>query len=238
VSAISRSTAAAVQKIVAREVAVVPYGSALTDDGTPVSRPAFFSPGEPLRLLFVGRLVQRKGVEILVQALARVRRHRLAELTVVGEGEWEPRIRETASALGLTEHVHFTGRVTSERLAREYQESDIFVLPAVVDSRGDTEGLGVVLLEALRYERPVVASAVGGIVDIVEDGRSGWLVPPGDPDRLADTLLQVADRLREARSIGAYGRAMVRERFSWSRILDATEAVYESARERRHGRPT
>ena len=112
------------------------------------------------------------------------------------------------------------------------------MLPAVVDSRGDTEGLGVVLLEALRYERPVVASGVGGITDIVEHGVTGWLTAPGDAEVLSGTLLDLASKPDEARRIAGQGREMARTTFSWDRILAATRDVYETAvelRSARHG---
>jgi glycosyltransferase involved in cell wall biosynthesis len=98
---------------------------------------------------------------------------------------------------------------------------------------GDTEGLGVVLLEALRFERPVVASAVGGIKDVVHDGRTGWLVPPADPEALARALDAVAEDPEEARARARAGRADAALRFGWDRVLAETARVYESAVARR-----
>ncbi|MFQ5888716.1 MAG: glycosyltransferase family 4 protein [Gemmatimonadota bacterium] len=235
VTAISTSTARLVRRLGSREASVIPFAAALADDGIAPSRPAL-SGGGPLRLLFVGRLVERKGVEVLVRAMPLLPEDRDARLTIVGEGEWEERIRAAVSALGLEKRVELTGRISGEELARRYEEADIFVLPAVVDTKGDTEGLGVVLLEALRFERPVVASAVGGIPDIVEPGRSGWLVPPGDPKALASTLEEIAAEPEGARRVAREGRRMGRERFSWEGILEATRRCYEEAIRRRRGR--
>ncbi len=236
VTAISHATAEAVRDLESLPVAVVPYGAALEDDGAGISRPAFAG-GDPLRLLFVGRLVERKGVEVLVRALAKLRAEKPATLTVIGEGKWAGRIRAEVSRLDLDEMVRFTGHVSADRLAAEYEAADILVLPAVVDSKGDTEGLGVVILEGLRFERPVVASEVGGVVDIVREGESGWLVPPGDADALAARLLEVAANPERAREVAARGRTMAGETFSWPRILAATRKVYELAMERRGRRP-
>ncbi|NNK49554.1 MAG: glycosyltransferase family 4 protein, partial [Gemmatimonadetes bacterium] len=192
-------------------------------------RPAFSDPKAPVRLLFVGRLVERKGVEVLVRALARLRHRRDAELVVIGSGNREGHIRRTAALEGVEDHVHLLGFVGSERLAREYEASDIFVLPAIVDSRGDTEGLGVVLLEALAYERPVVASRAGGIPDIVVDGLTGWLTDPGDAQILSDRLLEVASDPEKARLVAARGKSEAERRFSWDLILAETASTYRSA---------
>jgi len=234
VTAISRSTARAVQEIAPLPVSIIPYGAALEDTGEPPARPALSEPGR-LRLLFVGRLVERKGVEVLVRALAELRTRRPAELTVIGAGERDASIRQAILACGLGEAVRMAGPVSTEELIRAYGDHDVFVLPAVVDAKGDTEGLGVVLLEALRFERPVVASDLGGIPDIVEPGRTGLLVPPGDPSALAAAIERLAARPAEARAMARAGRARARERFGWDGVLEATSRVYAQARERRRG---
>jgi glycosyltransferase involved in cell wall biosynthesis len=236
VTAISSSTASAVRGLVDRPVAVIPYAAALPEVPVNVVRPALSDPNAPLRLLFVGRLVERKGVEVLVRALARLRHRREAELVIVGSGNRKDSVTRTAALEGVTDYVHFLGFVSAERLAREYAECDIFVLPAVVDSRGDTEGLGVVLLEALAYERPVVASRAGGIRDIVIDGVTGWLADPGDAEVLASKIFEVAADPEEARRVAARGRREASVRFSWERILDETTVAYGSAVEARSER--
>jgi glycosyltransferase involved in cell wall biosynthesis len=231
VTAISRSTADAVTRIADREVSIVPYAAALPAARAEPARVPFADPEVPIRILFVGRLVERKGVEVLVRALARLRHRRPAELVIVGTGNREGHIRRTAALEGVSEQVDLRGGVSAEELARAYGDCDLFVLPAVVDSRGDTEGLGVVLLEALAFERPVIASRLGGIVDIVSDGVTGWLVDPGDADVLARKIESVAADPEEARRVARRGRQDTKERFSWGRILSDTEAVYASARE-------
>ena len=236
VTAISTSTATAVRGLHDRPVAVVPYAAVIPDVSQDRIRPALSNPDDPVRLLFVGRLVERKGVEVLVRALARLRHARDAELVIVGSGNREDSVRRTAALEGVSDHVHFRGFVTAERLAQEYADADIFVLPAVVDSRGDTEGLGVVLLEAMAYERPVVASRAGGIPDIVIDGETGWLSDPGDSEVLARRILQVISDPDEARRVAAQGKRRAEARFSWDRILEETGAVYASAVEARRER--
>jgi glycosyltransferase involved in cell wall biosynthesis len=139
--------------------------------------------------------------------------------------------------LRLESHVRFTGYVPERRLREYYQRCDIFVLPAVVDSKGDTEGLGVVLLEALRFERPVIASAVGGIPDIVRPGETGWLVAPGDPEAIAGAALEIARDPASALGIARKGRRFVEERFSLEHVVAELTEVYRSAiRARREAR--
>ncbi len=230
VTAISRSTAGSVEEVSGRSPRIVPFAAAVDGEAAPGEAREPLSGEGPLRLLFVGRLVERKGVEVLVRALARVRERREAELTVVGEGPRAESIRRTARDAGVGEAVTLTGFLPREELSRRYARCDIFVLPAVVDRKGDTEGLGVVLLEALRRDRPVVASDVGGIPDIVRDGRTGWLVPPGDEEALADRILALARDPERAREVARRGHAHAEERFGWDRILDDLEAAYEEAR--------
>jgi glycosyltransferase involved in cell wall biosynthesis len=236
VTAISSSTARAVQALVDRPVTVIPYAAALPKVGHLVAGPALADPKAPIRLLFVGRLVERKGVEVLVRALARLRHRRDAELVIVGSGNTVDRVTRTAALEGVADHVRLLGFVSPERLAREYAACDIFVLPAVVDSRGDTEGLGVVLLEAMAHERPVIASRAGGILDIVTDGVTGWLVDPGDSEVLADRIFEVSSDPDEARRVAARGKMEASIRFSWDRILAETDVVYTAALEARRGR--
>ncbi len=233
VTAISTPTADAVQRVVDRPVTVIPYAAPLPDARGRARQPALADPNAPLRLLFVGRLVERKGVEVLVRALARLRHRREAELVIVGSGSREGDITRTAALEGVTEHVHMRGFVDSDQLAREYDECDIFVLPAVVDARGDTEGLGVVLLEAMACERPVVASRAGGILDVVQHGVTGWLADPGDAEVLADVLDSVAADPEGSRKVAAQGREVAARRFSWDRILAQTGEAYEAALEAR-----
>jgi len=233
-TAISDSTGAAVRELTEHPVSIVPYGSALDDDGKPPVRPVLSGDG-PVRILFVGRLVERKGVEVLVRALAGLASLPDAELTVIGAGKRAEVIERTARAHGVADRVHLRGTVTRDELVRNYSDHDLFVLPAVIDAKGDTEGLGVVLLEALRFERAVVASNVGGIPDIVEHERTGLLVPPGDSAALGSAIESLARNPEFARELALRGRKVASERFGWDRILADTNRVYRSAMERRRG---
>lgn len=228
VTAISNATAERVRALVDRSVSVIPFGAAVEPRaGAPI--PPALAGEHPLELLFVGRLVERKGVETIVRALPRVLERRSARLTIVGEGEWEAVIRAVVMQTGTQAHVRMTGRISAHELERLYARADIFVLPAVVDRKGDTEGLGVVLLEAMRFERPVIASNVGGIPDIVRHGETGWLVAPGDPGELAARILAVAEEPPKSRGVARRGREWAEERFALVRIAADLIDCYREA---------
>jgi glycosyltransferase involved in cell wall biosynthesis len=237
VTAISTSTAAAVRSLVDRPVAIVPYGAAMPDDdGRPPSRPALSGPAEaPVRILFVGRLVERKGVEVLVRAVVAGAFSRAIELRIVGTGESEESIRKAIreEPPGPSIRVQFVGRVSAEELRSEYEEADMLVLPAVRDSKGDTEGLGVVLLEALRFERPVIGSDIGGIPDIIRHEETGLLCPAGDAGALASAIGRLIDDPDAARRLARRGRERAASVFGWPAVVAATTATYERARSAR-----
>jgi glycosyltransferase involved in cell wall biosynthesis len=108
------------------------------------------------------------------------------------------------------------------------------VLPAVLDAKGDAEGQGVVVLEAMAFARPVLASRVGGIVDMVEDGNTGWLLPPGDARALADAVRQCSDNPDEARAKGEAGRRRLEAHFSLDVSAARLAALYRSLAARNH----
>jgi glycosyltransferase involved in cell wall biosynthesis len=221
--AISRHTADDLARLTGVRAEVIPYSIAFTPHArsTAHTRRRFTA-------LFVGRLVERKGVPVLLEAWSRAALPN-ATLAIVGDGPDRQRLEAQAGALGIADSVEFRGRVTDRELADAYSSAELFVLPAVLDAKGDTEGLGVVLLEAMASHVPVIASAAGGITDVVVDGDSGVLVPPGDAAALADAMHRLhADAALRAR-LAANGAARVRDEFSWDAIADRWAAVYRDA---------
>jgi len=182
-----------------------------------------------LRILFVGRLIERKGLPYLIEALGGLRQHLPAALDIVGTGSQQAALEQVAAERGVADVVRFLGRVSNSELARLYASCDVFVLPSIVDSHGDTEGLGVVLLEAMSYGRPVVATDVGGIPDIVLDERTGLLVPQKDAPALAHAMRRLLANRALAKRLGAGGRDHVRAHFSWPSIVDRVLALYTAS---------
>jgi glycosyltransferase involved in cell wall biosynthesis len=174
------------------------------------------------RLAIVGRLIPIKGHDVLLRALAAVRQE-LPEVTlrIAGDGPLEASIRTKVRELGLDDAVSLLGRVAP--VAPAFEESDIVVVPSF------GEGFGMVALEAMERGRPVIASAVGGLPEIVEDGRTGLLVPPGDPERLAAAIRELAADAERRAAMGAAGRQRALERFSQERCTDRIESLYRGA---------
>jgi glycosyltransferase involved in cell wall biosynthesis len=159
-------------------------------------------------LLFVGRLDAIKGLPVLFEAVATlIARHPALRLVLVGDGPHRSRLAEQASALGITEAVIFEGYLSQTEVATRLAQADIFVLPSFA------EGVPVVLMEALASRRPVVATRVAGVAELVEDGVSGFLVPPGDPVALADRLDRLLTDPALCATMGESGRARVLAEF-------------------------
>jgi len=166
--------------------------------------------GDGPELLFVGRLEPRKGIDVLLAVLADL----LAtvpdlRVTVAGDDPDGHGAAWTATApVALAARVRFLGRVDEERLRRLYAAAAVFVAPSRYES------FGLVLLEAMMFGAAVVASGVGGMVEIVDDGVTGLLVPPGDAGALRDALEQVLVDEPLRRRLGAAGQARFRSTFS------------------------
>lgn len=225
VTAISSYTAARLRDATRSSILpdVVPFG-AVARGGVTV--PAGSRRDGAFQVLFVGRLVERKGVHILLDAVAALRAERPVHVHIVGDGPERGRLEARASQLDLRAHVYFHGAVSDEALAKRFAECDVFVLPAVVDGKGDTEGLGVVLLEALQSGVPVIASAAGGITDIVKHEETGLLVPPGDAEALALAIRRLQEDPALASRLTERGQRHVEREFSWPAIVDRLVGIY------------
>jgi glycosyltransferase involved in cell wall biosynthesis len=185
------------------------------------------------RLLFLGRLTARKGADVAVRALATLREtHPHATLRIVGDGPERPALEGLVQALGLAGSVTFAGRVSTSAVAAEYAAAEAFVMPARTDWKGEQEGFGLVLVEALRARCPVVATRSGGIPDVIRDGETGRLVPEDDPAALAAALRELLDAPAEAARLGAAGHDDVATRFAADAIARTFDAVYHAARAR------
>jgi glycosyltransferase involved in cell wall biosynthesis len=220
----SRFTAARVLELGRFPLQIIPFGCTID------SRPhAGHVGGDAERILFAGRFIQRKGLVYLLRALPMISAKRRVHLHLLGDGSERRAIEDEVVRLGLQQQVTVHGIVSNEELQRQYSIADVFVLPAIVDDRGDTEGLGVVLIEALSSGTPVVASDVGGIGDVVLDGRTGLLVPQKDPAAIAAAVLRILEDPSLGPRLAHAGLDHVRRYFSWERITAAVVDVYENA---------
>jgi glycosyltransferase involved in cell wall biosynthesis len=184
-----------------------------------VERPAHLAAGPVL--LVPARLDPQKGQDVLVQALPRILRARPdVQVWLAGHetGATTRGIARLADQLGVADHVRVLG---FRRDVRELMRAaDVVVLPS------RWEGFGLVLLEAMDAARVVVASAVGAIPEVVAHGETGVLVPPDDPDALAEAIVGLLASPDRARAMGAAGRRRLIEHFSERAMLEATQALY------------
>jgi glycogen synthase len=174
-------------------------------------------------VLFVGRITDQKGIFHLLEAAAKLPPDMQVVLCASAPDtpEIEARLRR---AVGQHPNVRWiNSMVPVEEVVQLYSHAAVFACPSVY------EPFGLINLEAMACETPVVASAVGGILEVVEDGISGYLVPPGRPDDLAAALRRVLDDPAAARAMGQAGRRRVEERFSWASVAARTEALYAEA---------
>jgi phosphatidyl-myo-inositol dimannoside synthase len=173
--------------------------------------------GDHKVLLTLSRLVPRKGVDTVLQALPAIARVVPGvRYVVAGEGKDRPRLERMAEELGVTPLVRFLGLVREEEVASLLHMADVFVMPAR-EERPDVEGFGLVFLEANACGTPVIGSTSGGISDAVVDGETGLLVPPAAPAPLADAAIRLLTEPDLARRLGATGRERVLRDFTWER---------------------
>lgn len=230
----SEDTASKVHEISGRESTVIPYGA--TIEGSRFTAPAEANISQRSRLLFTGRLIERKGVDYLLRALPEVLKNHDTELVITGAGDQKPKLQALTDQLGLSDRVRFLGFVSTEELNQQYAECDVWVNPSVIDSRGDTEGLGVGSIEAYSHRKPVVASAVGGIPDTVRDGETGLLVPEKNEQALASAINSLLNDPTRRQRMGEAGLAFAKRRFDWDRLTDQLVMTYRKAIDLTQGR--
>jgi glycosyltransferase involved in cell wall biosynthesis len=180
-------------------------------------------------ILYAGRLIELKGVHYLIDAFPRILDiYPGAKLLIVGSGPYKSSLMVLSDRLKLQDRIQFIDAIPQEELLPYYSMADVFVLPSVVTDDGETEGLGVVLLEAMACETPVIGTRVGGIPDIIKDGETGLLVKEKDPEDLAEKVLRllIDDDLR--RTLAFNGRRLIEERFSWEKVAEKFLNLYQT----------
>jgi glycosyltransferase involved in cell wall biosynthesis len=184
-----------------------------------------------VRCVAVARLVERKGIADLIQAIASLERGRY-ELEIVGSGPDEGRLKDLAQLLGVSHEVIFAGSVDRAVIPGRYRDADIFTLASW------EEAFGNVFAEALASGLPVVGSTVGGIPELVEHGKNGFLVPPRSPIALAAAIRHLADHPELRAEIGRRNRAQAEANLSWARATTRYLSVYNGVLRRAPARAT
>lgn len=184
----------------------------------PVLRARYAPAGAPL-LLYAGRLVTFKGIDHLLDALALLPQ---AHLLLAGEGPHRAQLEAQAARLGLAGRVHFLGNRPHAELPQLYAISDLFVMPST-----DHETFCIAACEAMGCARPVVAARTGGLVEVVRDGETGFLVPPGDARALAERIRDLLEDPALRERMGRAGREWTNSMFTWDRVIARMLACYE-----------
>jgi colanic acid/amylovoran biosynthesis glycosyltransferase len=173
-------------------------------------------------LLSIGRLSEQKGQLLLIEALGRLKREgRALDLTIIGDGELRGEIERAIAESGLAAEVRLVGWADNARVRSALDACSAFILPSFA------EGLPVVIMEAFARSRPVLATYVAGIPELVEPGRNGWLIPAGSVEALVLALGQVLDTPNERLAeLGRHGRAAVAERHAIESIAPRLAALF------------
>ncbi len=185
-------------------------------------------PGAPLRVAAVARLIPKKGIDVLLRALAELEATEGAAWTLrlAGDGPERPALEALARELGCADRVRFEGAIANEAVRALLAESDVLCLPSrPCETTGDRDGIPVVLMEAMAMGVPVVAGDLPAIRELVEDGRSGRMVPSGDAAATAACLAEIARDESLRRALGRGGRERVEQEFSLAENLARLDAT-------------
>ena len=174
-------------------------------------------------LLYLGALEPYKGVDLLIKSLPKIARDiEDVKLIIAGTGKMNDELKNLANKLKVERYIQFVGFVKESLKPFYYKSAEIFVLPSI--SR--LECFGIVNLEAMACSTPVIASRITGIPEIVENGKNGLLVPPGDSEALANAIIYLLENEEARKKMGKSGRKKV-EDYSWEKIAEQTEKIYE-----------
>jgi glycosyltransferase involved in cell wall biosynthesis len=219
----------------AEDVAVVPYGVDARafqpdpDAGALVRAELGLAPDTPL-IISVSRLVHKKGLTYLLEAFPRILAdHSGAVLVIAGYGDLREELERRAAELGISASVCFPGQLERERAARYVAAADVYVVPSIRDQRGNVDGLPNALLEGMGTGRPIVASRVAGIPDVIVDGQHGLLTPERDPAALAAAISRLLSDRALAERLGAAARRRVLNELTWDIAAERFERAYVRA---------
>jgi glycosyltransferase involved in cell wall biosynthesis len=186
-------------------------------------------PKNSIFLFTVGRFITWKGFEYLIEAikiLIHEYRRNDVFLRIAGQGPLKEKYEKIIQGNQLHDYVELIGYVPNTKIHEYYNEADIFVIPSIIDENEETEGFGVVSLEANACKTPVIGSKVGGIVDVIEDGYNGFLVEQKSSEQIAEKIVHLANNKALREKIGKNGRKKVTQDFNWDKVTDEIIEVY------------
>lgn len=185
-------------------------------------------PTKALAVLAVGRFVEKKGFEFGIRGIAlAVEKCPNISCKIVGDGELRDEIAQLIARLNLSKHVEMLGWKTPEEVAKLMERADLFLAPSVTSTDGDQEGTPTVIIEAMARGLPVLATYHSGIPDLIENGRSGYLVPERDPIALAEKLVLLYKYPERCREMGVVGRDWVEQNHDISKLNNQLVDLYK-----------
>lgn len=187
-------------------------------------------PDDPLRILCVGRAVEKKGHDVMLDALARLPADLNWRLWHIGGGDLRDKLKAQAERLGIADRVVWFGALPQGEVRDRYRKADLFVLASRIGNDGDRDGLPNVLMEAQSQALACVATNVSAIPELIIDGETGVLVPPEDPDALASAISELAVNAERRLFLGRGGEARVRNAFSFNDGVDRIAEKLGAAR--------
>ena len=183
----------------------------------------------PNRLLFVGRLVEKKGLTYLLQAFTQLLPNQPdLELVIAGSGTLQAELMAQAKQLGIAQQVDFKGRLTHHELVALYQSATLAVFPFVQAKDGDMEGLGLVMVEAMGCGCPVIASDLPAVRDVIRHGETGWLVETADSSALTNAIQTLLTQTATRQQLSAQALQNVQNTFGWETISQNYQRVLDS----------
>lgn len=210
-----------------RQYQVIPMGVTLENFA---KTKTFKKTLDSINILFVGRLSEEKGVKYLIKALASLKRQGINfKAKIVGSGPEEVELKQLAHFLGLASNeIEFVGWVNRDEIASYYAQADVFVGPSIESDTGWKEALGVVFLEASAAGLPIIATRTGGIVDIVKDKETGFLIKPRSSSEIYDKLIELQQNPELRHRLGKNAQSYVRKNFSWESVAKRYNKLFQN----------
>jgi len=189
------------------------------------------SDGEPPVILSVARLVEKKGLSLLIAAAGILsRRGKHIQVEIIGDGSLRPALEAQAAESGLRDRIKFLGAQPHDVVRQAFQRASVFALPCTVAADGDRDGIPNVLLEAMASGTPVVSTPVSGIPELIESGSNGLLVPPENPMLLAEALQRLLGDMEYSERLARAARAKIENEFSMERSASSLAALFRNGR--------
>lgn len=184
---------------------------------------------DPVRLLTVGRAVEKKGFDVLLNALARIPPDLHWSLTHIGGGELSKPLKRQAERLGMADRIVWRGPQAQESVLEAYRTSDVFVLPCRTAENGDRDGLPNVLVEAQSQKLACISTTVGGVPELIRNGETGLLVTPDDAEALTEALVRLIRQPGLRERLAAAGDLHVRAAFDMRAGLEQLVALFRAS---------